>query len=96
MDTLTEDDYYFIASALHPCIPEPVLLKMIHFNDRLHEAIMVTRTYGQAGSPWEFNLRDILRWCELIEGCAIELWAILESNIRVTPSSLESVSGSFG
>lgn len=22
--------------------------------------------FGMSGSPWEFNLRDVLRWCELI------------------------------
>lgn len=27
---------------------------------------MDVRRYGQRGSPWEFNLRDVFRWCELI------------------------------
>jgi midasin len=30
---------------------------------------MVHRKYGQQGSPWEFNLRDIIRSCEIVAGC---------------------------
>lgn len=25
------------------------------------------RRWGQRGSPWEFNLRDLFRWCELMQ-----------------------------
>lgn len=24
------------------------------------------RLWGQKGSPWEFNLRDVFRWCQLM------------------------------
>ncbi len=27
----------------------------------------VVQVYGRDGSPWEFNLRDIFRWCELLK-----------------------------
>lgn len=27
---------------------------------------METGRYGRKGSPWEFNLRDVFRWCELM------------------------------
>lgn len=27
---------------------------------------METGRYGRRGSPWEFNLRDVFRWCELM------------------------------
>lgn len=27
---------------------------------------METGQYGRRGSPWEFNLRDVFRWCELM------------------------------
>lgn len=26
------------------------------------------RDFAVAGGPWEFNLRDLLRWCDLVEG----------------------------
>lgn len=25
------------------------------------------RRWGQKGGPWEFNLRDMFRWCELMK-----------------------------
>eukprot|EP01018_Ginkgo_biloba_P038909 Gb_21123 [translate_table: standard] len=68
VDALHEDDFLFISSALHPFIPRTILSKLIHFNRRLHEDTMVQCKYGQIGSPWEFNLRDVLRSCHLIEG----------------------------
>jgi midasin len=68
MDTLSKEDFLFIAKALHPSLTEPLLLKMIEFNAQLYDDTMVTHAYGNSGAPWEFNLRDILRWCELIEG----------------------------
>ena len=40
---------------------------MVHFNDSLSRAVVAERRFGRAGSPWEFNLRDVLRWCELAE-----------------------------
>lgn len=68
VDALHEDDFLFISSALHPSIPKTFLSKLIEFNARLHNDTMVQCRYGQIGSPWEFNLRDVLRSCHLIEG----------------------------
>ena len=30
-------------------------------------AASVDRRLGSVGGPWEFNLRDLLRWCQLLE-----------------------------
>ena len=38
---------------------------MISFNEALNVAIVQQRAFGRAGAPWEFNLRDVLRWCQL-------------------------------
>lgn len=46
-------------------IPTDIVKKMIHFNDEVQTDIE-SRLYGQHGSPWEFNLRDVFRWCQLI------------------------------
>ena len=43
----------------------PELGAMIEFNTRMHHATMIERRFGRAGSPWEFNVRDVLRWLEL-------------------------------
>ena len=66
MEALEASDLLFIAQALHPAIPAASLRKMIAFNERMREDTMVGRKFGQAGAPWEFNLRDVLRWCQLI------------------------------
>jgi midasin len=43
---------------------------MVHFNESLSHAVVSDRTFGRDGAPWEFNLRDVLRWCELTEAAA--------------------------
>ncbi|KAJ9568543.1 hypothetical protein OSB04_004509 [Centaurea solstitialis] len=68
VDELVEEDHLFICTSLHPSIPVPLLSKLITFNKRLYEDTMVTHKYGQTGSPWEFNLRDVIRSCQIIEG----------------------------
>ncbi|KAL6842329.1 hypothetical protein ACP4OV_027756 [Aristida adscensionis] len=67
VDELLEEDYLFICkSRYYPLISESVLRNLIHFNNRLYMDTMIHRKYGQEGSPWEFNLRDIIRSCEMI------------------------------
>lgn len=56
------------AGALHPAVPEALRRRMATFLADLHHAANVARTFGSAGGPWEFNLRDLLRWCQLAEG----------------------------
>ena len=43
---------------------------MVAFNEALAAAVVSERSFGRAGAPWEFNLRDVLRWCELSEAAA--------------------------
>jgi len=38
---------------------------MIRFVSSLEEAVVRKHRFGTQGSPWEFNLRDILRWLTL-------------------------------
>ncbi|KAJ4957407.1 hypothetical protein NE237_024518 [Protea cynaroides] len=68
VDELVENDYLFISSSLFPTIPKVLLSKLILFNKRLYEDTMLFHKYGQDGSPWEFNLRDVVRSCQIIEG----------------------------
>lgn len=67
VDTLLEEDFLFISNSLYPSIPKHHLQKLIHFNNRIYEDTMVSHAYGHSGAPWEFNLRDVLRSCSLIE-----------------------------
>eukprot|EP00899_Mesostigma_viride_P010035 jgi/Mesvir1/19032/Mv12798-RA.1 len=70
LDELTPADLLHIVSALYAGIPTPTLARMIAFNARVHRDTMVDRAYAHAGAPWEFNLRDVLRWCQLMLSAA--------------------------
>lgn len=41
---------------------------MVTLLEALHDSANVKRSFASAGGPWEFNLRDLLRWCDLAEG----------------------------
>ncbi|XP_076884991.1 midasin-like [Bidens hawaiensis] len=68
VDELVEKDHHFICESLYPSIQVPLLEKLIAFNKRLHEDTMINHKFGQSGFPWEFNLRDIIRSCQIIKG----------------------------
>lgn len=67
VDTLSDDDLLFIAHSMYPQLEPALLRRMISFNARLHSDIMTKGLYGRKGSPWEFNLRDVFRWCDLLQ-----------------------------
>ncbi len=66
IEALTKQDIFSIATAQFPSVPNEIMQKMIDFNDRVQRDID-SGLYGQHGSPWEFNLRDIFRWCQLMQ-----------------------------
>lgn len=67
MEELNPDDLLIISKNLHPGHSEDELRQMIIFNSNVHYEATVRRTVGRQGSPWEFNLRDIMRWLTLCE-----------------------------
>ena len=64
VEELNADDLLFIALAAYPDIGEDLLQNMIAFNVSVHHH--VTNVFAISGRPWEFNLRDVFRWCELM------------------------------
>lgn len=66
VEQLSSVDLFHICNHLYPTIPEATLQRMIEFNSCLHEEVVVKKTFGTDGQPWEFNLRDILRWASLL------------------------------
>ncbi|POY75159.1 hypothetical protein BMF94_1791 [Rhodotorula taiwanensis] len=66
MEELNSTDLRAIASALFPAVEQATLDKMIAFNQRIHHETTLSRSFGMEGSPWEFNLRDALRWLTLL------------------------------
>ncbi|GAA6026009.1 hypothetical protein JCM8202_000005 [Rhodotorula sphaerocarpa] len=67
MEELDSVDLREIASALFPRVEVSILDRMIAFNQRIHQETTVARSFGMEGSPWEFNLRDALRWLTLVQ-----------------------------
>lgn len=66
IDELQAHDILTICAHLYPAFSQPDLERMIEFNSRLHEEVMVKHSFGRQGSPWEFNLRDLMRWLVLV------------------------------
>ena len=75
VEPLTADDLKQIAATSRLpdgglCPPSADLAKMCEFSRRLDAAVNTRREFGQRGGPWEFNLRDLTRWCELLSASA--------------------------
>uniref|UniRef100_A0A8C6R246 Midasin n=1 Tax=Nannospalax galili TaxID=1026970 RepID=A0A8C6R246_NANGA len=66
VDPLTVIDMEFIASTLFPAIDKNIVKKMVAFNNHIDHEVTVEKKWGQKGGPWEFNLRDLFRWCQLM------------------------------
>uniref|UniRef100_A0A3Q2XAQ0 Midasin AAA ATPase 1 n=1 Tax=Hippocampus comes TaxID=109280 RepID=A0A3Q2XAQ0_HIPCM len=66
VDHLTSKDMEFIGNSIFPAIDKEIISRMVEFSDSLFQEVSVERRWGQKGSPWEFNLRDIFRWCQLM------------------------------
>ncbi|XP_013402851.2 midasin-like [Lingula anatina] len=66
VDPLGLKDLLFITKSMYGMFDEDLLVKMIKFNSQMYEQTMVQCEWGQRGGPWEFNLRDVFRWCDLM------------------------------
>uniref|UniRef100_V5GS24 Midasin n=1 Tax=Kalmanozyma brasiliensis (strain GHG001) TaxID=1365824 RepID=V5GS24_KALBG len=66
IEELTGDDILAISSHLYPNFDVDRLQQMIRFNFELHHEVVVRHSFGRIGAPWEFNLRDLMRWLDLL------------------------------
>ena len=66
VEPLEFQDLQMIATKLYPSIPESTVDKLINFVVKLEHALNEQHSFGTMGGPWEFNLRDTLRWLELL------------------------------
>uniref|UniRef100_A0A663DVI4 Midasin n=1 Tax=Aquila chrysaetos chrysaetos TaxID=223781 RepID=A0A663DVI4_AQUCH len=66
VDPLSAEDMEFIGNTLFPAIDKSIIAKMVAFNNKIDKEIMAEKKWGQKGGPWEFNLRDLFRWCQLM------------------------------
>ncbi|KAI0115802.1 hypothetical protein GGR51DRAFT_555677 [Nemania sp. FL0031] len=65
-DVFSDEDLLLIASHNFPRVSSETVSQMIKFISNLEKRILVERAFGSQGSPWEFNLRDTLRWLNLL------------------------------
>ncbi|KAG8214523.1 midasin [Butyriboletus roseoflavus] len=71
VEELTPDDMLVVCREQYKGCDERILRAMIMFNTRLNHEVVYKRAFGREGSPWEFNLRDIIRWGELLQTSGI-------------------------
>ncbi|XP_034939027.1 midasin [Chelonus insularis] len=64
IDALSNDDLKIITLQQFPELGEQIIDKIVKFNAVIASEAGVSWAYN--GTPWEMNLRDITRWCELI------------------------------
>ncbi|RLV92019.1 Midasin [Spathaspora sp. JA1] len=65
VDTLKSYDLNLISQHLNPTVDPEECDKLIQFMSKLEQEVIIEKTWGNFGSPWEFNLRDTLRWLDL-------------------------------
>jgi midasin len=65
VDSLSVEDFVFVLRKSAPDIPGPIAKLMSTFASRLHTIICQQGQFGGKGSPWDINLRDLMRWTEL-------------------------------
>jgi midasin len=70
-DVLRPEDLTLICNKVFPGIDEQEVTKLIRFVAELDEQVVSRRTFGNIGAPWEFNLRDTLRWLQLLTSSGI-------------------------
>ncbi|XP_072178223.1 midasin-like [Diadema setosum] len=66
IEPFTSGDLLFITHSMYPMIDKETLAAMVEFSNELYRETMVEGRWGQRGGPWEFNLRDLFRWCDLM------------------------------
>ena len=66
VDSLSDSDLREIVAGRYPSLDISLITRLVDFNTRVHHDVVEKHEFGDLGSPWEFNLRDVFRWCELI------------------------------
>lgn len=67
LEPLTLEDMFIIGTHLYPEINPEVARKMIAYVAAIQEKVDLNASFGSLGKPWEFNLRDVIRWMELVK-----------------------------
>jgi midasin len=65
-DVFRNDDLRLICKHNFPSMDEAIMGNVIAFVSTLEQEVIYKRKFGSQGGPWEFNLRDTLRWLQLL------------------------------
>ncbi|CCF56589.1 hypothetical protein KAFR_0B02920 [Kazachstania africana CBS 2517] len=71
VDMLKTEDLLLISQHLYPNMEAELSGKMIQIMSVLEEEVSKKKKWGTLGAPWEFNLRDALRWLKLLTKASI-------------------------
>ena len=64
-DILTTEDLHIICNQRYPGIATGVILQIIDYVSRVN-SLTSSNVQTISGGPWEFNLRDVFRWLDLL------------------------------
>ncbi|PFH60869.1 hypothetical protein XA68_10182 [Ophiocordyceps unilateralis] len=65
-DVFQDDDLKLITAHNFPDVSPETAGLVIDFISQLEHKVSVEKAFGLQGGPWEFNLRDVLRWLDLL------------------------------
>ncbi|KAK6358357.1 AAA ATPase midasin [Orbilia blumenaviensis] len=63
--SLQQDDLLAISRHTFPNFAAEDYAKIVEFSSQLSKSLALDKSFGVSGAPWEFNLRDTLRWLEI-------------------------------
>ena len=66
-DLFTATDLLSICNQLYPKISSTKIKTVVQYITEISNLTQKQQTVAVAGGPWEFNLRDILRWLHLLD-----------------------------
>jgi midasin len=66
IEQLSPSDLLMICQHIFPGLDEAIVRAMISFNMSLDHEVGIQRSFAREGTPWEFNLRDVIRWGTLL------------------------------
>ena len=67
VEALSVEDMVIIASKVFSVVDNDLIRKMIGFIVSIQEDANSNSAFAALGRPWEFNLRDALRWLQLVQ-----------------------------
>jgi midasin len=66
IEQLSPSDLLMVCQHVFPDLDEDIVRAMISFNMHLDHEVAIQRSFAREGTPWEFNLRDVIRWGTLL------------------------------